>query len=93
MEQLKLNKHYHSKNINKLKKQYKFNVEYCDDNFYFNDVNCGRNYKTHSQLKQWQAGLIRKKPKDSWNDEKTVANYQINRSWKKNSKRKRQFTK
>lgn len=86
------NKHYHKHNINKLKKEYKYNVEYDEDKIYFYDTHGWRKYKTHSQLKQYAQGLIRKKPKEEWGDEKQTDIWKTGKSWKKNSKRKKQYT-
>lgn len=86
------NKHYHKNNINKLKKDYKYNVYYDEDRTYYNDTQNYRNYKTYSQLKQYSQGLLRKKPKQNWNDEKPTDLWKTGKSWKKNSKRKRQYT-
>lgn len=91
------NKNYHRNNINRLKKEYCFNVEYDDENepnkpTFFYDTHGWRKYKTHSQLKQYSQGLLRKKPKDEWGDEKQTLLWKQGKSWKKNSKRKKQYT-
>ena len=86
------NKHYNKHNTNKLKKEYKYNVEYDENKVYFYDTFGWRKYKTYSQLKQYAQGLIRKKPKDEWGDEKQTLIWKQGKSWKKNSKRKRQYT-